>query len=304
MLSVMRRTAVLALTAVAVGCSLPDLEPMPGEAPPSTVATPLATPWKSTSQRIEILTSELNSARSPIYVKDRARLSEEQLAALAQMRFVTPSRAPGIDQGYFLVRITDADGSVATYGSSDRDPRSYYLDKSGRIDGEIAFETFRGLAKAARCTLWSDAWLLRSSTTAAPPNDAVLSVATPLVLDEGCRHYVGFSHRCIDNFYTLEVTARATYEISLDTCVGDLSLRIYQDARTSQEHTRDILAEGAPGAHGECKVVRHTLEPGSYVVAIGKTNPSGYCPLGDEEVAYEDPRLKRGLTALRVRPIP
>ena len=89
MLSVMRRTAVLALTAVAVGCSLPDVEPMPGEAPPSTVATPLATPWKSTSQRIEILTSELNSARSPIYVKDRARLSEEQLAALAQMRFVT-----------------------------------------------------------------------------------------------------------------------------------------------------------------------------------------------------------------------
>ena len=295
-----KRVVGLVLASVLLGCSLPDVEPMPAN-PPSVVAA-LVVPWKVTSRKIEIFRSSQDDGRSPYYVKERSDLTAAQLQALEGMRFVVPSGRA--DERYHLVRITDRDGSVAFYGASQRGSSRATANPLSPTDGAIAYVTLLPFLRTARCTNPSEASRIRQSTAPLPPNDALVSVASPLALDEGCRSFLPRWFFCTDEYYTLEVATRATYEIALERCDGDFTLTAYEDTRTRGSTSRDIIATGVPGAAGECEVLRHTFDAGSHVIAVGKSNSSGVCPAGDADLGELDPRLARGGATLRARVVP
>src|SRR5690606_5287572 len=109
----------------------------------------------------------------------------------------------------------------------------------------------------------------RSSDAPLDPSTVDTSKASKLPADLGCINGVFVPYGCCDSVFTFDVASAATYELSTGRCIERLSLRVYASDRST------LVAEGSPGGDETCVNLRHALEPGSYLVVLGKTNAAG-----------------------------
>jgi len=240
--------------------------------------------WRPTSTRIEVSSFGFWEG-STGYAKDRAELTPEQLAALERLRTMTPPEQMGADFTSYEVRVTDEDGSVARYRAAEGNVRDSDESVNAASLPTIDIETLRPFLDTIKCLRAKAVEPIpRTTTTPLDPKTADMSKAVAVPADTACTNGVFVPYGCSDSLLTFDVDAPATYEIVSGRCLEQLSLRVYTSDRTT------LLAESTPGTAESCFTLRHTFEPGSYVLVFSKTNAAGCNQNG-----------KAGDTSLRVR---
>jgi hypothetical protein len=225
--------------------------------------------WKASSRRIELSSFGFWQG-SRGYAKDRAELTPEQLAALEGLRTTTPPETMGADYTSYTLRITDEDGSVASYRAADDNVRDSDEGSSAAALPTIDIATLKPLLDTIRCLAAKGAPAIpRTTDPPMDPSKANMSTAVALPTDTGCMNGVFVPYECSDTVLTFDVGAKTTYEIKSGACIEALSLRVYSSDRTT------LVAESTPGTNQACFVLQHTFDPGSYVLVLTKTNAAG-----------------------------
>ncbi len=297
MLRFERLSAAALVVLIGIGCSSrsepASVAPVDHRTPDAGVADADAGPvveshavWKPTSTRIE-LSSFGYWVGSASYAKDRAELTAEQLAALEGLRTMTPPEKMGADFTSYELSVTDQDGSVARYRAADGNIRDSDESANAATLPTIDIDTLRPFLDTIKC-LSAKAVEPIPRTTNIPldPKTADMSKAAAIPADTACTNGVFVPYGCSDSLLTFDVDAPATYEIVSGRCLEQLSLRVYTSDRTT------LLAESTPGSNESCFTLRHTFEPGSYVLVFSKTNAAGCNQNG-----------KAGDTSFRVRKV-
>lgn len=255
-------------TPVAAGPDLgtPEVNLNPDAGARQSAAQPI---WRPSSRRIELSSFGFWQG-STAYAKDRADLTPEQLKALEGLRTTTPPDLVGADFTSYEVRVIDEDGSVAEYRAADGNVRDSD-ERTGAADlPTIDIETLKPFLDTIRCL---SAKAVRSivRTTDAPidPSKLDMSTAVEVPADTACVNGVFVPYECSDAALKFDVATRTIYEFTSGRCLDTLSLRVYTGDRTK------LLAESTPGTAESCFSLRHTFEPGSYVLVFSKTNAGG-----------------------------
>ena len=297
MLRFEKASAAALAVLIGIGCSSrsepASVTPVERQAPDAGVADTDAGPtveskpvWRPTSTRIEVSSFGF-WVGSTGYAKDRAALTAEQLAALEGLRTTTPPEQMGADFTSYEVRVTDQDGSVARYRAAEGNVRDSDESANATSMPTIDIETLRPFLATIKC-LSAKAVEPIPRTTNIPldPKTADMSKAVAVPADTACTNGVFVPYGCSDSLLTFDVDAPATYEIVSGRCLEQLSLRVYTSDRTA------LLAESTPGSAESCFTLRHTFQPGSYVLVFSKTNVAGCSQNG-----------RAGDTSFRVRKV-
>ncbi|AKV00058.1 hypothetical protein AKJ09_06721 [Labilithrix luteola] len=221
--------------------------------------------WKETSVQIAISSSGYWEGATG-YAKDRADMSDEQLTAVAGLRTIQPRDVPRPADGTSIeVRVTDQDGSVATFRAEE-----FNVPAAAGALPTIDYDTLKPFLATIQCLAAHDVPSV-ARTTEAPvdPAGADVSSAVALPADTGCVNGVFVPYQCSDSFLTFDVQAPTTYDIVSGRCLENLSLRIYSNDRTT------LLATSVPGSGDACFTLRHTFDVGRYLLVMSKTNAAG-----------------------------
>ncbi len=265
-------------TSVAVACTHSNNPVSPSDAGPSSSsdagdAGPLDASsgpvWTPTSRRIELSSFGYWQGSSG-YAKDRADLTQEQLAALEGLGTTEPPTTVGADFTSYRIRILDEDGTFAEYRAAAGNVRDSDEGSAAGVLPTIDIATLEPFLATFKCLSARQAdGISRTSDTPIDPSGADMDKAVRLPVDTGCINGVFVPYKCSDTIFTFDVSAPATYDIVGGRCLEALGLRVYASDR------KTLLAESSPGTNESCFTLRHAFDPGSYVLVLSKTNVAG-----------------------------
>jgi hypothetical protein len=230
--------------------------------------------WKPTSTRIE-LSSFGYFEGSTAYAKDRTDLTPAQATALEGIRALPPPGGrPASDYTSYEVRITDQDGTVARYRAANGNVHDSDESTAALALPTLDYATLEPFLGTFRCLTAKEVPPTpRTTDVSSHPSSLDVSKAVTLPNDTGCTNGVFVPYSCSDSLLRLEVAKPTTYDLLGGSCREKLSLRVYgADPSVA-------LAESTPGTPDACFSLRHTFEPGSYLLVLSKTNASG-CAAG------------------------
>jgi len=230
--------------------------------------------WRRESRRIELWSFGYWQGSSG-YAKDRAKLTDQQLAALEGLRATTPPSARGADFTSYRIRVLDEDGTFVDYRAAEGNVHDSDESDAARLLPTIDFATLEPFLATFQClSAKAAAGTPRETEAPIDPSEAEMEDAARLPADTGCINGLFVPHECSDTILTFDVSAPAVYDIVGGRCLESLSLRLYARDRTT------LLALSSPAADGACFTLRHAFDPGRYVLVLSKTNVAGCTTTG------------------------
>lgn len=150
------------------------------------------------------------------------------------------------------VRITDADGTVATYGVAHKDGI-----------GRSPFRNKRGLPSIPLEALSGFFCLSSGGAFAVPDADKPWTMAPLAGDDPGCIHGVKHPPPCGKSWVKIKVSEAGAYGVSAAGCVGTNVIHLHSPDGESE------LAVSAPATAPACAAIEHHFDAaGIYVIAF------------------------------------